>query len=160
MILAAIFASLLLQVAPDPSLTPGFLNPEINSSNMGNTVCAAGWSTSTLRPSSSYTHKIKIMVMNQYGYDGMPLKDFELDHLIPLELGGHPTDPRNLWPQPLHLNINGLEEGAYQKDRVENAARKAVCSGRMSLEEAQRAIATDWRGLYRKLIGAFPAMEH
>jgi hypothetical protein len=37
--------------------------------------------------------------MRDYGRSGS-LSAFQEDHLISLELGGHPTDPRNLWPQP------------------------------------------------------------
>ena len=48
-----------------------------------------------------------------------------------LELGGHPTDPRNLWPEPYPR--------AADVDRVENELNARVCSGRLTLEEAQRA---------------------
>jgi hypothetical protein len=37
--------------------------------------------------------------MLQYNESG-PATDYEEDHLIPLELGGAPRDPRNLWPEP------------------------------------------------------------
>jgi hypothetical protein len=68
--------------------------------------------------------------------DHSPISTYEEDHLIPLELGGSPASPSNLWP----------EKGATPnpKDAVENAAHRAVCSGRMTLAAAQRAIAGNW----------------
>jgi len=61
---------------------------------------------------------------------------YEEDHLIPLSLGGHPNDPRNLWPEA-PPSPNG-------KDKVEDELHKKVCSGQMTLQEAQRIISTDW----------------
>jgi hypothetical protein len=50
--------------------------------------------------------------------------------LISLELGGHPTDPRNLWPEPYPR--------AADVDRIENELNAQVCSGALSLATAQR----------------------
>jgi hypothetical protein len=80
--------------------------------------------------------------MAEYG-DTRPIYDYEEDHLIPLELGGAPSDPHNLWPDP------GASPNT--KDDVENAANRAVCDGRMALAQAQRAIAADWVALGRSL---------
>ena len=55
---------------------------------------------------------------------------YEEDHLISLELGGHPTDPRNLWPEPI--------ERARDVDEIENELNEKVCSGDLLLAEAQR----------------------
>jgi hypothetical protein len=70
-----------------------------------------------------------------YGYTGS-LKDVEYDHLVPLEVGGDPNDPRNLW----------IEPGASPnpKDGVESRLHELVCEGRVPLAVAQEAIATDW----------------
>jgi hypothetical protein len=56
--------------------------------------------------------------------------DGQEDHLISLELGGHPTDPRNLWPEP--------RPHAEEVDRIENELNGKVCSGELTLAEAQR----------------------
>ncbi|MGH6869842.1 MAG: hypothetical protein ACREDA_13430, partial [Methylocella sp.] len=61
---------------------------------------------------------------------------YEVDHLIPLEIGGDPTDIRNLWPQPL--------ESARHKDEIENRLHELVCGGSMSAAQAQSAIAHNW----------------
>jgi hypothetical protein len=72
--------------------------------------------------------------------------DYEEDHLIGLELGGDPKDPRNLWPQPYSPLA-----GAKQKDIVENYLRSQVCAGAMTLKEAQIGIATDWYKIYLQI---------
>ena len=82
--------------------------------------------------------------MRAYGDHGSP-QAFEYDHLIPLELGGAPNDPRNLWPEP-----GGRPN---PKDRLENLLRRRVCDGRIGLRDAQREIASDWIAAYHRLIG-------
>jgi hypothetical protein len=59
-----------------------------------------------------------------------PASGGQEDHLISLELGGHPTDPRNLWPEP--------RPHAEDVDRIENELNGKVCSGELTLAEAQR----------------------
>jgi len=121
-------------VLPDPLCTPGATNPAVTQSNIYQTICVAGW-TATVRPPESYTEPLKYEQMAAYGFSGSA-RYYEEDHLIPLELGGSPTSPYNLWPEP----------GAAPnlKDRVEDAARQAVCDGQMSLSRAQQSMATNW----------------
>ncbi|MCU4184717.1 hypothetical protein K6U06_10125 [Acidiferrimicrobium sp. IK] len=123
-----------LKVLPDPRCTPGALNPAVTAATVGSTICASGW-TATVRPPEAVTERIKVAQMRAYGDRGR-IGAYEEDHLVPLELGGAPSDPRNLWPEP--------GSSPNPKDRVESAARRAVCSGRLSLAGAQQAIATDW----------------
>lgn len=96
----------------------------------------SGWTTK-VRPPESYTERLKGQQMHLYG-DRLPISSYEEDHLIPLELGGSPTSTKNLWPEPGEHN---------PKDKVENAAKSAVCGGRMSLVAAQRAMASNWISL-------------
>jgi len=128
-------------VLPDPRCTPGATNPQVSQADISSTICKAGW-TETVRPPESYTEALKRRQMAAYGDRGW-IGDYEENHLVPLELGGAPSDPRNLWP----------EYGASPnpKDEVENAAREAVCSHRMSLTNAQVAIASNWVALGEKL---------
>lgn len=128
-------------VLPDPSCTPGAVNPDVTQSNVATTICRSGW-TKMIRPPVSYTEPLKLQQMAAYGESGSP-RGYEEDHLISLELGGSPTDPRNLWPEP--------GASPNPKDRVENAAHRAVCSGQMTLGQAQHDIATDWVALGRRL---------
>jgi hypothetical protein len=112
------------------TLTPGVVNPDVTQGSIAQTICRRGW-TRTIRPPSDYTSGLKLQQMKTYGRQGPP-SDYQEDHLISLELGGHPTDPRNLWPEP--------RPRAEQVDRLENELNGAICSGRMTLAEAQRRI--------------------
>jgi hypothetical protein len=109
------------------TLTPGVLNPDVRQETIGQTICVSGW-TRTIRPPTSYTAELKVEQMREYGHGGSP-SDYQEDHLISLELGGHPTDRRNLWPEP--------RPHAEEVDRIENQLNQAVCSGRLTLAEAQ-----------------------
>ena len=78
----------------DIARTPGVLNPDVTQANIDSTICVTGW-TKTIRPPTSYTNALKQKQMREYGV-GRSASDYQEDHLISLELGGHPTDPRNL----------------------------------------------------------------
>jgi len=123
---------------PDPACTPGALNPDVTQSTIGSTICVSGW-TATIRPSTSYTNKLKAQGIIDYGYSDTSMSDYEEDHFLPLELGGAPKDPENLWPEPHSGN-----ENSYSKDSVENAVKKAVCANQATLSDAQHAMLTDW----------------
>jgi hypothetical protein len=110
-----------------PTLTPGVVKPEVRQETIGETICRRGW-TRTIRPPTSYTAELKLRQMREYGVGGDP-SGYQEDHLISLELGGHPTDPRNLWPEP--------QPRAGEVDRFENELNGKVCSGELTLAEAQ-----------------------
>jgi hypothetical protein len=114
-------------------LPPGAYNPDVTQATIGITICVAGW-TKTVRPPSSYTTKLKREKIAADGLSGA-MSEYEEDHFIPLELGGAPRDPNNLWPEPW----NGVD-GAYGKDKAENRLHAEVCSGAMTLDEARRLI--------------------
>jgi hypothetical protein len=122
---------------PDPKCTPGATNPSVTQDDIKNTICAPGFSK-TVRPPVSYTTPLKIRLMQSYGFTDSR-SNYELDHLISLEIGGNPTDVKNLWPEPGYGQYN-----FHIKDRFENYLHNAVCSGFVSLSQAQREIATDW----------------
>jgi hypothetical protein len=129
---------------PDPSLTPGALNPDVTQDNIQITICVTGW-TDTIRPSADYTGTLEVAQIAEYEYEDVNPGDYEEDHLIPLELGGAPTDPRNLWPEPRTAALpDGREAGAETKDRFENQLHSEVCAGAMTLAEAQAMIGTQW----------------
>jgi hypothetical protein len=110
--------------------TPGVLNPDVRQETIGLTICVSGW-TRTVRPPTEYTSALKVEQLREYRLTGSP-SDFQEDHLISLELGGHPTDRRNLWPEP--------RPHAEEVDRIENQLNAQICSGELSLAEAQRRI--------------------
>lgn len=126
---------------PDPGCTPGATYAAVTQATIGSTICVSGW-TATIRPSTSYTNPLKIRQIAAYGYSDTAPADYEEDHLIPLELGGNPTDPNNLWPEPRYV-INGAPT-ASKKDAVENKLKSMVCAGTITLAAARTAIARDW----------------
>src|SRR3981081_57184 len=126
---------------PDPVCTPRAVDSPVTQDTLSNTICVRGY-TPTVRPLSPYTHDLKVRQIAEYGYADTSLAAYEEDHLIPLELGGHPTDPKNLWPQPRNGN-----HPAAQKDLAENALHAKVCGGAMTLAAAQAAIATNWASI-------------
>jgi hypothetical protein len=116
-------------ILADPVRSPGVLNPDVTQANIRSTICRQGW-TSTIRPPTDYTNDLKRKQMRQYGETGS-LSDFQEDHLISLELGGNPTDPRNLWPEPYPR--------AADVDKIENELNAQVCSGQLTLAQAQQS---------------------
>jgi hypothetical protein len=123
---------------PDPGCTPGVTNPDVSQATIDQTICVSGW-TATVRPPTSYTNPLKEQGIADYGYTDTSMSDYEEDHFIPLELGGSPRDPGNLWPEPHAGSPN-----AYSKDSVENRLKKAVCDGEATLVAAQDALVNNW----------------
>ena len=115
-------------ILADPVRTPGVLNADVTQANIRSTICRHGW-TATIRPPTSYTNALKAKQMRRYRETGS-LSDYQEDHLISLELGGNPTDPRNLWPEPYPR--------ASDVDKIENELNAEVCSGQLTLAEAQQ----------------------
>jgi len=138
---------------PNPSLNPGATNPTVTQSNIHKTICVSGY-TAKVRPKSSYTTNLKIQQLaSGFAVNGdMAPGDYEEDHLISLELGGAPSDPKNLWPEPYFG-----KQGDRIKDRIENKLHSLVCSGKISLRVAQSEIAKDWVTAYITNIGPIPS---
>lgn len=136
-------------VAPDPVLTPGVVRDLTLDE-----ICTTRWG----RDRRHVTAAMRREAFARYGLRGPTdtacRKDrhgrrFELDHLIPRQLGGA-DHVDNLFPQC----YAGKPWNAVLKDRLENRLHKDVCNGTITLEEAQAGIAKDWRALYRKYFGA------
>jgi len=139
-------------VKPIVKVTPGALNPDVKQSNIKDNVCKANW-TSTVRPTVTYTNKLKAaQLAGDYksfvAIYGADTKNYEEDHLISLQLGGSPSDPKNLWPEPY------AGDNARKKDVVETALKRLICSGGITLANAQKAIAKDWVAAYNKYTSA------
>jgi hypothetical protein len=126
-------------VRPNPRPTPGENFPGITAAE----VCVSGYAGSV----RGVTRDQYLAVYAGYGIAyPEPAGTYELDHLVPLELGGDNSD-RNLWPEPA-----SPVPGFHQKDDLENHLHDAVCSGRMSLGAAQRGIESDWALLYQEYL--------
>jgi hypothetical protein len=125
-------------VTSPAALPPGALNPAVSQATIDTTVCVPRW-TASIRPPSSYTSALKRRQMAALHLPGVPA-DYEEDHTLPLSLAGAPRDPSNLRPIPI------LQ--ARADDVEERRLHTAVCSRRMSLGDAQRAI-LGWKAAHR-----------
>lgn len=126
---------------PDPMCTPGGASSAVTQANIHGTVCVSGY-TSTIRPPSSETGAVKVTAMRAYREVASSSTATELDHLVPLELGGS-NDVSNLWPQPSDIANAGFRN---TKDKVENDLHAALCkpSSTLKLTDLQSWIANDW----------------
>jgi hypothetical protein len=137
---------------PNLALTPGLVNPNVTQANIRSTICVLGW-TKTVRPPVTYTNALKYSQLHSgYNLDGdTNMKNYEEDHIVPLEVGGHPSDPRNLFPEPRNIRLS-----SYLKDQLENQMHRLVCAGQLSLRVAQSVFLTNWEKGYQKYIGNLP----
>lgn len=145
-ILLLLYGTVLAGELPDPQLTPGVSNMDVTQDNIQETICVQGF-TKKIRPPANYTNRLKKTQLVQYGYKHTNPKAFEEDHLISLGIGGDPTDPQNLWPQP-----RKGEWSAAKKDKLENKLHDLVCNGSLRLDEAQQDISTNWIEAYKKYV--------
>ena len=113
---------------------PGAVDPAITQANVHATVCRLAY-TKAVRPSEEWSRALKSRLLIEQHLPGK-IQDYELDHLIPLGIGGAPRDLANLWLQTW--------PEARAKDDDEAALRHAVCTGRLTLEQAQRRILEQW----------------
>ena len=123
-------------ILPDPKMTPGATLPVASGD-----VCVSGYSKKVRNVPSS----VKKQVYAEYGITSHKPGEYEVDHLISLELGGS-NSIKNLWPesyltQPWNARV---------KDKLENELHDEVCSGKIDLATAQHEIATDWIASYKK----------
>ena len=139
--------AVLVVVLPISSVTSGAIDTHITQANIDTTICKSGY-TATVRPPVSYTNKLKMQQLNgtYKQFTDKVAADYEEDHLVSLEIGGSPTDPKNLWPQP----YAGI--GARIKDQIENKLHDLVCSHKMLLTQAQKEISTNWYTAYLKYV--------
>ena len=118
---------------PDPSCTPGAVDPAVTQANIATTICNSGY-TAKVRPPASATDRLKKQMYQAYGIASGTVS--ELDHLVSLELGGA-NDAANLWPE--------VGSVPNPKDKVENDLHRAVCAKKVTLAAAQQAIAANWQ---------------
>ncbi|MEI6480301.1 MAG: HNH endonuclease signature motif containing protein [bacterium] len=118
---------------PDPACSPG----AVLTTNV-KTICTVGY-TKTVRDVSTATRK---KVFSEYGIPYSQSSNYEVDHIISLELGGS-NDISNLFPESYTIKDN-----ARIKDVFENYLHKQVCNGSMTVTEAQKEISSDWLTYY------------
>jgi hypothetical protein len=128
---------------PDPTLTPGAVLTTDAAA-----VCKPGYAKSVRHVPG----KVKARVYREYGVAHHARGEYEVDHLISLELGGS-NDIKNLWPESYRTE----PWNAHVKDKLEDRLHEVVCTGKLSLPEAQKAIAADWIAAYRRFVEGLAA---
>jgi len=114
---------------------------------MTTTICRSGYASSV----RDVTESEKSRIYAAYGITHHTTDQYEIDHLISLELGGS-NAIGNLWPE-----LNDHPKGYLNsKDKLENRLHALVCKGKLGLQGAQRAIATDWVSAYHQYLGMWP----
>jgi len=123
---------------PNPSLTPGDAL-DVTTAD----ICVSGYSSKV----RDVPESVKNQAYNEYGIYAHAPRQYEVDHLISLELGGS-NSIKNLWPQSYTGDWN-----AHIKDKLENHLHSLVCDGSLDLKTAQTEIATNWISAYIKYFG-------
>ncbi len=123
-------------ILPDPKMTPGATLPVA----IGD-ICVSGYSKKVRNVPAD----VKQQVYAEYGIASHQPGEYEVDHLISLELGGS-NSIKNLWPQSYVTQ----PWNAHVKDKLENELHAEVCAGKIDLPTAQHEIATDWIASYKK----------
>jgi len=121
----------------DTACSPGAIFPEATKDQ----ICTPGYSKSV----RNVPVEEKNQVYAEYGITSHKTGQYEVDHLISLELGGS-NDISNLWPEAAEPR-----PGFHEKDQVENYLHNQVCSGKISLQEAQQQIAKNWLDIYHQI---------
>lgn len=127
---------------PVRTCTPGSVRDDITQGNIGQTICNKNWSTDTIRPPKAETDRLKTAVMRAYGVPESQRVRTELDHAVPLWLGGS-NDVTNFQAQISDIP-NARPPFRNTKDDTETRLHDAVCSHQVTLAAAQWAIAVDW----------------
>ena len=130
---------------PDRTLTPGD-TLDVTKDD----ICVPGY-TKKVR---NVPKAVKDQVYASYGITRRTPGEYEVDHLISLELGGS-NSIKNLWPE----SYKTTPWNAHVKDKLENRLHADVCSGKIDLKSAQQQIATDWIAAYKNMFGDTPAAE-
>jgi len=129
-------------ILPDPKLTPGDAF-DVTAQD----VCVPGYA----RKVRDVPQELKRQVYAEYGITEHHPGDYEVDHLISLELGGS-NSIKNLWPESRRTS----PWNAYVKDKLEDKLHELVCDGELDLKMAQREIAANWIEAYKKYVSANP----
>jgi hypothetical protein len=119
---------------PDSACTPGAIFADATEAQ----ICQSGYAGSVRNVPESE----KNQAYAEYGIASHSTGQYEVDHLVSLELGGS-NDIANLWPE-----LASPTPGFHQKDQVEDYLHDQVCSGAISLAAAQQEIATNWLAVY------------
>jgi hypothetical protein len=143
-------AQVVLAQQPTPILPDSNLTPGDTFDVTAEDLCVIGYSKKV----RNVTAEMKRGVYQEYGIISHEPGDYEVDHLIPLELGGS-NSIKNLWPE----SHRTLPWNAQVKDRLEGKLHELVCDGKIDLKTAQQAIASNWIEAYKLYVSPNPPVS-
>ena len=124
-------------IMPNAALTPG----DVLSTSV-NEICVSGYAKRARNVSTATKNE----VYAEYGIASHAPAEYEVDHLIPLGIGGS-NDIKNLWPQP-----TDPRPGRLEKDALEDELHRRICDRSIDVRGAQHDVAIDWVAAYRKYV--------
>ncbi len=127
-------------ILPDTAMTPG-ATLDVTAQD----ICVPGYSKRV----RNVPFAVKQQAYAEYGITSHEPGEYEVDHLISLELGGS-NSIQNLWPESFRTQ----PWNAHTKDALENELHRLVCAGQVDLATAQAEIAGNWVTAYRRRLGA------
>ena len=139
---AASQAGLKPPILPDVKLTPGD-TLDVTKDD----ICVSGYSKKV----RDVPQAVKEQAYKEYGITQREPGEYEVDHLISLELGGS-NSIKNLWAE----SYRTAPWNARVKDKLENKLHEMICNSRIDLKVAQQAIAANWIDAYKKYVGDQP----
>jgi len=126
-------------ILPNPNVTTGVFFADATVDK----ICQKGYSGQVRHVTDAQKNKVfEEFTSREPG-------EYEVDHLISLELGGS-NDIDNLWPQ----SYKTQPWNAHVKDKLENKLHQMVCDGEIELKVAQDKISKDWIGTYCEVFQA------
>lgn len=129
-------------ILPDRRLTPGAVLPVT-----ARDITTPGYSKKVRNVPQS----VKEQVYRNYSITHRGKGEYEVDHLVSLEIGGS-NSIKNLWPESYLTQ----PWNAHVKDGLENRLHSMIAKGQIDMATAQREIATDWIAAYKKYVSPVP----
>ena len=129
-------------ILPDAKLTPGD-TLDVTKED----ICVSGYSKKV----RDVPQAVKEQAYKEYGITQREPGEYEVDHLISLEIGGS-NSIKNLWPESYRTE----PWNAHTKDKLENKLHEMICSGQIDIKTAQHEIATNWIDAYKKYVQEQP----
>ncbi|MFM0322379.1 hypothetical protein [Caballeronia glebae] len=122
-----------------------WLDGRVTQATIVDTICMPGYVDRVL-PSFEIQMRQKERLLKQRSIDASFASEYALDHRMPVLLGGSPNSPANL-----DLRRWEGREGQRRKERLAVNLKRCVCTGDMTLKDAQTAMAGDWPNRYPNL---------
>jgi hypothetical protein len=142
---AALYLWAAVQAGAARAQDAAMLDERVTQNSVADTICKPGYADTVSPPMDKLLER-KNQLLAERGIDSEDGAGYALDRRVPVVLGGAADAPGNLDLLPW-----GGHRGERRKELLTAKLKRCVCSGKMSLSEAQAAIAGDWPAQYARL---------